>query len=129
SLLPSPLSATLFQQPAKDPALRARARELANPRAANPRGLEIELQRELHRPIVNRGRGDPARRRRIEVLVREAEARMVEQVEGVPAELDVRAADHGETLRQRGIEIDVTGPVENAAAAVAVGVRRRRREV
>src|SRR5687767_10692304 len=45
---------------------------------------EVELQRELHRPVIDDRGGDAAGGRRVEVLVGEAEAGMVEQVERVP---------------------------------------------
>src|SRR4026207_1075301 len=54
---------------------------------------------------------------------------MVKEVEGVPAELGVGPPDQGESLGQRRVEIYVTRPIEDAAAAVAVGVGRRRDEV
>jgi hypothetical protein len=57
------------------------------------------------------------------------EARMVEQVERVPPELDVGAAEDREPLRQRAVEIEVAWTVEDSAAAVAIRVGGRRDEV
>src|SRR2546430_6030941 len=96
---------------------------------ASSQFLEVELQRELHRPVVHNRRRDAARGRRIEVLVREAEARIVEQIERIPPKLDVRPARRRESLRQRRIEIHMARTVEDAAAAVAVSVCRRGNEV
>ncbi len=66
-----------------------RAVEMASSRASVSSWLEVELQRKLHRPVVDDRRRDPSGSGRVEVLVREAKARVIEQVERVPPELDV----------------------------------------
>ena len=68
-------------------------REVASRTAPVERRLEVQLQRELHRAVVAEGRGDPADRRRADVLVREPELGGVEEVEGVGPELDAEAVD------------------------------------
>ena len=80
-------------------------------------------------PVVDRGRRDPPGGRRVEVLVRKTKPGVIEQVERVPPELDVALTGDGKALRERRIEVHVARPVENASATIAIGIRRRRREV
>ena len=54
---------------------------------------------------------------------------MVEQVERIPPELGVRLTEEREALRERRVEVHVTGRVEDAPARVAVGVRWRGDEI
>ena len=49
---------------------------------------------------------------------------MVEQIEHIPPELDVRTSAHFYSFRHRCIEIHVPRAVEDATASVAICVRR-----
>src|SRR4029453_16534718 len=120
-------SSTLWAQPGRAP--NAATRPIATSTRFIHPSLEIDLQCELHAAVVDNGRRDAACIRVANRAVWKAEAGMVEQVEHIPPELDVRTSSQFYAFRQRGIEVHVSGAVEDAAARVSVRVRGRRDEV
>src|SRR3954469_9174334 len=88
---------------------------------------EVELQRELHHARVAGERGDAAGRRARDVPVGQAELRRVEDVEDLPAELQLPVlAEVVEHARQRRVEVRQARAAHGVAAAVAEprGIRR-----
>src|SRR4029077_1614859 len=105
----------------------------ASTAAARWRVSPQELEPELQLPRVV-GRGDRAEGAGAAVAVRRAEVRVVEQVERLQAELDVRGAARGEPLRERGVELPEDGPAHGVPRGVAerlarIGRRRHARLV
>ena len=81
------------------------------------------------RAVLTVDRDQAERVRRVDVARGRTEARMVEQVEGLGAELEVAWAADAELLRQHGVDVLVAGRAGDADAAVAErapGARGRR---
>src|SRR3954467_248596 len=92
--------------------------------------LEQQLQTELLLPHISNQTRDraEARRARNVSVVRIREVRMVQSVERLPAELQPKRLGDSEVLKQAQVEIDETGPAQEVARCVAIGVQRRQRE-
>ena len=90
-------------------------------------GLEDKLRRQLQNAgVVGGGRGQECRGRAICRaitcrIINRAPLRMVEDIEGFRAKLEVHLFAHGEVLEEAHIEISAVRQTENVAAGVAIG--------
>src|SRR5690348_13104318 len=85
------------------------------------------LQRELNLSRVTRLAGNKAKRRAVGVAVRPAPVRVIQNVEGLDAELQLLLFSDREVLAQSDIEIPCAGVEQDVAWLDAKGSRRRSR--
>src|SRR5690606_28213628 len=85
-----------------------------------------QLQRELQQPR-RAGRQDAPEVRRVEVRDRQAEVRVVEDVERLGTELEPDVAVEREVPHERQVDVHVRGPARDVPARVAELARLRQR--
>src|SRR5690606_32526048 len=108
-----------LSSPAGRSATRARAGALTPaPRRGQPYASVRQLQRELQQPRRAR-RQDAPEVRRVEIRDRQAEVRVVEDVERLGTELEPDVAAQREAPHERHVDVRVRRPARDVPAGVA----------